>query len=179
MYRLPQLTLVLGGAASGKSAWAERLAEEVHPVRVYLATADAQDAEMQARVQVHRNRRGPGWRTIEAGHDLESALAGVVPGRVVLIDCATMWLNALFERDVEIEPALKAFSDAIGACAAPVIVVSNELGQGLVPGDQLSRRFRQAHGEMNQALAARAGLVVMIVAGLPMALKGHLPEDET
>ena len=179
MYRLPQVTLVLGGAASGKSAWAERLAEQVHPVRVYLATADAQDAEMQARVQAHRNRRGPGWRTIEAGHDLETALAGVVPGRVVLIDCATMWLNALFERDLEIEPALEAFGEAIAACAAPVIVVSNELGQGVVPDNRLARRFRQVHGEMNQALAARAGLVVMVVAGLPLALKGDLPEDET
>ncbi len=174
---VPQLTLVLGGAASGKSAWAERLAEAVHPVRVYLATAEPRDREMAAKIDRHRARRGSGWSTIEAGGELIAALAEVPPGRVVLADCATLWLSALLETRRPAAPAFAQLAEACARCAAPVILVSNELGQGLVPGTGPARRFRQLHGEMNQSLAARAGLVVAVMAGLPLTLKGRLPEE--
>lgn len=176
---LPQLTLVLGGAASGKSAWAERLAEKAHSQRIYLATAEARDTEMRARVAQHRARRGSGWRTVEAGRDLAGALNAVAHGGVVLVDCATMWLSGLLETAKPLAPALADLRRAIQTCAAPVIMVSNELGQGIVPENALARRFRQQHGEMNQQLARNAGLVVLIAAGLPLVLKGTLPEGMT
>ena len=173
---LPQLTLVTGGAASGKSAFAESLAEAQHPVRLYIATAQSRDGEMQAKIAAHRARRGAGWDTVEAPLDLAPALARVAPGRVVLVDCATMWLSNRTERRQHIAPAFEDLLKALQACAAPVIMVTNELGQGVVPNNAMARAFRQVHGEMNQRLAAEAGLVVAVMSGLPMVLKGALPE---
>ena len=172
---LPQLTLVLGGAASGKSRLAERLAEAVHPARVYIATAAAGDTEMRDRIDAHKQRRGDGWEVVEAPLDLPAALGRVAPGRVVLVDCATMWLSNLTGARQALAPAIAGVLEALERCAAPVIVVSNELGQGVVPNNAVARRFRQVHGEMNQQMAARAGLVVAVMAGLPMVLKGAFP----
>ncbi len=173
---LPQLTLVTGGAACGKSAFAEALAEAQHPVRLYIATAQAHDGEMKAKIAAHRTRRGAGWETIEAPLDLAPALGRVAPGRVVLVDCATMWLSNRAERRHDVGPAFEDLLEALRNCAAPVIMVTNELGQGVVPNNAMARAFRQTHGEMNQHLAAEAGLVVAVMAGLPLVLKGRLPE---
>ncbi len=174
---LPQLTLVLGGAASGKSAFAERLACACAPRRLYIATGEPRDTEMQARINAHRARRGEGWRTTEAPRNLAPALTAAENGEVVLLDCATMWLANHMLAGNDTQSAWRVLRSALDSCAAPVIVVSNETGMGVVPENALGRAFRQAQGELNQKLAARAGLVVQVIAGLPQVLKGILPED--
>ncbi len=172
---LAQLTLVLGGAASGKSAFAERLCCSADRRRLYIATAEAQDPEMASKIETHQARRGIDWACIEAPLELATALTKINPGQVVLVDCATMWLaNQMAESGVVGENMTELLT-ALHACASPVIMVSNELGQGVVPENALARRFRQAHGEMNQKLAAQADLVVTVIAGLPLVLKGTLP----
>lgn len=173
---LPQLTLVLGGAASGKSAFAERLCCSAGQRRIYIATAEARDPEMSVKIETHQVRRGADWACVEAPLELVDALTKVNAGHVVLVDCATMWLaNQMAKSDIVTDEEAELLS-ALNTCASPVIMVSNELGQGIVPENALARRFRQAHGEMNQKLAAQAALVVNVIAGLPLALKGTLPE---
>jgi adenosylcobinamide kinase/adenosylcobinamide-phosphate guanylyltransferase len=172
---LQNLTLVLGGAASGKSAFAEGLVAATGRPRVYIATAEAQDAEMQRKIARHRAARGEGWRTVEAPRDLASALRNVKREEAVLIDCATLWLtNRMLDGD-DLRAAADGLLAALGACPAPVAVVSNEVGLGLVPDTPLGRRFREAQGALNQRLAERADLVVFVAAGLPLVLKGRLP----
>lgn len=173
---LPQLSLVLGGARSGKSRFAERLVSATGRARVYLATAEAWDDEMRARIDAHRTDRGQGWRTVEAPRDLAPVLAGVKADECVLLDCATLWLtNALLaERDLRAET--DGLLAALAACPAPVVVVSNEVGLSIVPENALARRFRDEQGRLNQRLAEQAGLVVGVMAGLPFVLKGRLPE---
>ncbi len=173
---LPKLTLVLGGARSGKSRLAEALVLGSGLAPVYIATAEAHDDEMAARIASHRaDRDGRGWRTVEAPLDITAALAGVAAGEAALLDCATLWLsNALLAKaDLAAEEA--ALLLALAACAAPVVVVSNEVGSGIVPDNALARAFRDAQGRLNQRLAAAAGLVVLVAAGLPLVLKGRLP----
>ncbi len=172
---LPLLTLVLGGAASGKSAYAEGLAMRAAPNRLYLATAQAWDDEMRQKVARHQARRHQGWATIEAPLQLGAALAQAPADGVVLLDCATMWLSnhMLAGHDIETETA-QLLAD-LAACPCPVVVVSNELGLSVVPENALARQFRQAQGELNQRLAAQAGLVAFVAAGLPLAMKGVLP----
>jgi len=171
----PGLTLVLGGAASGKSAFAENLIRLSGLRPVYIATAEVRDDEMAARISRHRDRRGADWCNLEAPRALAAALADRAAGEAVLVDCLTMWLSnhLLDEADLAAEGA--ALSDALAACAAPVVAVSNEVGHGVVPGNALARRFREAQGWLNQRIAARAGCVVLVTAGLPLALKGRLP----
>lgn len=172
---LPALTLILGGAASGKSAFAEALAEKSGISFVYLATAQAFDAEMRAKIDAHIARRSAAWRTIEAPLEAAGVLRGLDGTAPCLFDCATLWLSnhLLAGRDLDAEQA--RLLEALAACPAPVIAVSNEVGQGIVPDAALGRRFREAQGRLNIALAAQADLVVQVVAGLPQALKGRLP----
>lgn len=173
---LPHLTFVLGGAASGKSAFAERLVEATGRRKIYIATAEPGDEEMQVKIVAHQARRGAGWTTIEAARDLDAPLAGVAAEEVVLIDCATLWLSNLLAVGADLTNAESQLFHALNACAGRVVVVSNEVGGGVVPGNALARRFRAAQGRLNQGLAGRAGLAVQVVAGLPLVLKGHLPE---
>lgn len=168
-------SLILGGARSGKSALAERLAEDSGLEVVYIATAEAGDAEMQARIQHHRLRRPDRWRTVESPRGLADTLhreAG--PGRCLLVDCLTLWLsNLLCDED---EPALeaeqRALLDLLPLIEARLILVSNEVGQGVVPMGALSRRFVDSAGRLHQALAAGCEQVLWVAAGLPLALKG-------
>ncbi|SEW27716.1 adenosylcobinamide kinase /adenosylcobinamide-phosphate guanylyltransferase [Cognatiyoonia koreensis] len=171
---LPKLTLVLGGAACGKSAYAESLAKRSERSRVYVATAQAFDAEMKAKIAAHRNMRGPDWITIEAPIDVANALSSAQAEQVVLIDCATLWLTNVLLDNHEIEIETATFCAALAAAPCPIIVVSNEVGQGIVPDNALSRQFRNAQGKLNQMLAAQADTVVTVMAGLPLALKGDL-----
>lgn len=171
---LPRLTLVLGGANSGKSAFAEGLAAGSGRPRVYVATAQAWDAEMAAKIAAHRAGRGDGWRTVEAPLDVGPALADCDPGAVVLLDCATLWLSNRMLAEVPGD-AGEALLAALAGCRAPVVVVSNEVGMGVVPDTPLGREFGQEQGRLNQRLAAAAGLAVLVVAGLPVVLKGTLP----
>jgi adenosylcobinamide kinase/adenosylcobinamide-phosphate guanylyltransferase len=168
---LAHSTLVLGGARSGKSAHAERLVEAAGG-GTYLATAEALDREMAERVAHHRARRGDLWRTVEEPLDLVGALqASAVAGRPVLVDCLTLWVSNLMfaERDLETETA--RLVAALPGLAGPVVLVSNEVGLGIVPDNALARRFRDAAGRLNQAVAAQCDRVLFIAAGLPLVLK--------
>jgi len=171
----PGLTLVLGGAASGKSSFAESLVVQTGRSRVYLATAQAFDAEMRAKVDRHRDMRGAGWLTVEAPLDPGAALRDTTPDQIVLLDCATMWLSNQMLAEADLADAEKGLMSALADCPAPVVIVSNEVGLSVVPENALARRFREAQGRLNQTLAAQAGLVVNVIAGLPQVLKGQLP----
>lgn len=172
---LDKLTLVLGGAGSGKSLWAETLVRDASDDRVYLATARVWDDEMREKVDRHKAQRGPGWHTIEAPMHIDRALMQVRPDQVVLLDCATMWLSNHLLEDSDLPDEEARFLAALAACPAPVVIVSNEVGMSVVPENALARRFRDAQGALNQKLAAQADLVVAVMAGLPMVLKGKLP----
>jgi adenosylcobinamide kinase/adenosylcobinamide-phosphate guanylyltransferase len=175
MTTLQNLTLILGGASSGKSAEAERRVTATGRARVYIATAEAWDAEMAGKIARHRAARGPAWRTVEAPRDLPAALATVTDTEAALIDCATLWLTNLMLAESDLAAAEAALLAAIAACPAPVVIVSNEVGQGIVPDNALSRRFRTAQGGLNQRLAARAATVVAVMAGLSLTLKSPPP----
>lgn len=167
------VTLVLGGARSGKSALAERLTLRGGASPVYIATAEAWDDEMRAKIAAHRAQRdGQGWRTIEAPLDLPSALAqaGQAP---VLVDCLTLWLTNLMLGEHDIDAATAAVIPALRRPALTVLV-ANEVGLGIVPDNALARRFREAAGRLNQQMAALAGTVVFTAAGLPLVLKGSI-----
>jgi adenosylcobinamide kinase / adenosylcobinamide-phosphate guanylyltransferase len=172
---LQKLSLVLGGAASGKSAFAEGLVTATGQPRAYIATAEAWDSEMQRKIARHQESRGEGWRTLEAPREVAEALGGILPGEVVLLDCATLWLTNLMLSDADLAAREAELFEALDACPAPVVVVSNEIGLGIVPDTPLGRRFREAQGGLNQRLAAQADLVVLVAAGLPLVLKGALP----
>lgn len=172
---LPKLSFVLGGAASGKSAFAEGLVVQTGAPRVYLATSEIYDEEMRAKVDAHLEMRGQNWRTIEAPRALGPALASVTANEVVLLDCATMWLSNHLMSESDLEVETDSLLEAIHGCDGRVVVVSNEVGMGIVPENKLARRFRDLQGKLNQRLAAEADLAVFVVAGLPMVLKGQLP----
>ena len=175
---LPSLTLVLGGARSGKSAYAESVVAG-HAAPVYLATCPASsladDAEMAERIRRHRERRGDAWTTVEEPLDLIAAIAAHRrPGAAILVDCATLWLSNLMaaERDVDAEgDRLAAALAASAPDAAPVVVVASEVGFGIVPDNALARRFRDHAGRLNQRLAAVARRVVLVAAGIPLVIK--------
>lgn len=176
---LSGLSLVFGGAASGKSRFGEDLVLNSGLSPVYLATAEAHDDEMAAKIAKHKSARAAAqWRTIEVPMDITATLGTISRGEAVLIDCATLWLSNLSVagRDWRVEWA--ALAEAISRCNGPVVIISNELGMGIVPDHPLSRSFRQNQGELNQAIAAAADLVVMVAAGLPLILKGQLPKGQ-
>ena len=172
---LPSLTFVLGGAASGKSVFAENLILNSQLTPVYIATSRVWDDETKARVDLHKSRRDATWTTHEAAFDLAPALANATPQHAILIDCATMWLTNHLLEENPLDVAHSALFKALDTCTAPIVIVSNEVGMGIVPDNALSRTFREAQGRLNIALAARANLAVQVVAGLPNVLKGTLP----
>ena len=173
---LPRLTLVLGGAASGKSRWAEAQMRAHGDDRLYIATAEAHDDEMRAKIAAHKAARAAdGWHTVEAPLDVAPALADAGPGQAVLLDCATLWLSNHMLADHDLTTEEDALMKALADCAAPVVVVSNEVGLSVVPDNPLARRFQRAQGDLNKRLAAEADLVVQMIAGLPLVLKGALP----
>jgi adenosylcobinamide kinase/adenosylcobinamide-phosphate guanylyltransferase len=166
-----ELTLVLGGARSGKSRFAESVITRHPPPWLYVATAEAGDAEMAARIAAHKARRGPDWITIEAPHDLAGVLAEQ-GNRPVLVDCLTLWLSNLMLANSDIDVAVALLEQALEQANGPVVLVANEVGSGVVPENALARRFRDLQGQLNQRLAARADRVVLVVAGLPLFVKG-------
>ena len=165
------LTLVLGGARSGKSRYAEGLITALPRPWIYVATGEALDAEMGERIAAHRARRGEGWTTIEAPRALAAALTEEAAAPV-LVDCLTLWLSNLMMAEAAIEDEIEHLVAALAKARAPVVVVANEVGSGIVPENALARRFRDLQGRINQRVAARAGRVVLLVAGLPLVVKG-------
>lgn len=161
-------TLVLGGARSGKSAYAERLVRALGGAPTYIATAEAWDDEMRDRIGKHQADRGPGWRLVEAPLHLPDAVRAT--GGPVLVDCLTLWLSNVMLAERDVEAATADLLAALGT-APQVVLVSNEVGMGLVPDTPLGRRFRDAQGRLNQAVAAAVPQVVFVAAGLPLVLK--------
>ena len=168
------ITLVTGGARSGKSALAERLCARHPGPRIYIATAQGLDTEMSDRIAIHRARRGAGWRTVEAPRDLDAALRYTDGQGVRLVDCLTLWL-ANCGGNVD----MGALTVTLRQAQSPVVIVTNELGGGIVPADAATRAFRDAHGWMNQAVAEVADQVWMAVCGQALRVKpGRDLEDD-
>jgi adenosylcobinamide kinase/adenosylcobinamide-phosphate guanylyltransferase len=178
MNHLPEtfrLALILGPARSGKSRLAQQLAMQLGEPRLFVATAEAGDSEMAARIVQHRREREGVWDTWEAPLELAPAIARAQGRyRVVLVDCLTLWLSNLLMREPleeDLEDACRGLADAASRTLTPLILVSNEVGWGIVPDNPLARRFRDAAGVLHQRLAAAADLVVTTIAGLPLVLK--------
>lgn len=166
-----RITLVLGGARSGKSRYAESLITAAPPPWIYVATAHPGDAEMAERIARHQARRARGWQTHEAPHDLAAAISAPPEDAPLLIDCLTLWLSNRMLTDADIERETDALAAALALRAGRIVLVSNEVGAGIVPENALARRFRDAQGRLNQRFAARADTVVLMVAGLPITVK--------
>ncbi len=171
----PKVILILGGVSSGKSSFAESLVKSVVKPAIYIATAQARDGEMVDKIARHRRSRGTDWHTVEEPLEVAGTLTDITAGNVVLLDCATMWLSNQMLAGADLTQELARLLLALKDCAAPVVVVSNEVGLGGVPENALARRFAQAQGALNIKLAAQADLVVLVTAGLPQVLKGTLP----
>ncbi len=173
---LPHLTLVLGGARSGKSRYAEGLIEGAVGAAVYLATAESRDGEMAERIRRHRCRRAgqsaTRWQTVEEPLALVASLAEMArPDRPILVDCLTLWLSNLLLAGRDIAADTAGLIAALPALAGPLVLIANEVGLGIVPDNALAREFRDHAGTLNQAVASIADRVVFVAAGLPLILK--------
>jgi len=172
---LSRATLVLGGARSGKSLYAESLVE-AEGGGIYIATAQAWDSEMTDRIQAHRTRRGDMWETLEAPTDLVGALTSkTCKGQCVLVDCLTLWISNLMMGSHNVEREIAMLVAAVPTLDARVVFVSNEVGLGIVPENAMARQFRDFAGTAHQQIASVANRVVFVAAGLPMMMK----DDET
>jgi adenosylcobinamide kinase / adenosylcobinamide-phosphate guanylyltransferase len=173
---LPRLTLVLGGARSGKSRYGETLVEEAGVRGLYLATAEPRDDEMAERIRHHRARRGERWATIEEPLALADRLViEAKPDRPILVDCLTLWLANLMEVGRALDAETTALVESLSRLRGPVVFIANEVGLGIVPENALARAFRDEAGRLNQRIAAAADRVVFIAAGLPLILKDKNP----
>lgn len=168
-----KLTLVTGGARSGKSRYAESLITASPPPWIYVATAQAGDAEMAARIAEHRKRRPANWTIVEVPHELAGAFSHIDGGVPVLVDCLTLWLSNRLLADADVEKETEKLAGVLAHRSGPLVLVTNEVGSGIVPDNALARRFRDAQGRLNQRMAALADRVVLVVAGLPLVVKGH------
>ncbi|MCA0019833.1 bifunctional adenosylcobinamide kinase/adenosylcobinamide-phosphate guanylyltransferase [Mesorhizobium sp. B264B1A] len=166
-----RLTFIIGGGRSGKSAHAETLMTALPSPWAYIATAQPYDDEMRQRIALHRSRRGEGWTTIDAPLDLVGALEALPEDQPVLVDCLTLWLTNHMLADHDVEAECRRLADMLSRPRGPWFVVSNEVGQGIVPDNALGRRFRDAAGRLNQQVAAIAETVLLMVAGLPLKVK--------
>ena len=170
------VTLVLGGARAGKSAFAEGLAKGWNQ-RVYLATAVVTDDEMAERIALHRARRGHDWRTVEEPVELAAAVRREsAPETGLLVDCLTVWLGNLMHHGHDVDAAREALLESLAAASGPVVLVANEVGLGIVPDNAMARAFRDHAGRLNQAVARTASQVYFVAAGIPMAIKGPRPD---
>jgi adenosylcobinamide kinase/adenosylcobinamide-phosphate guanylyltransferase len=167
----PGLTFIIGGARSGKSRHGEMLTTRHATPWTYIATADAYDDEMRERIAMHRSQRGEGWATAEAPLDLVGALDAVPEGQPVLVDCLTLWLTNHMLADHDLAAECFRLETRLAQPLGPWFVVSNEVGQGIVPDNALARRFRDDAGRLNQQVAMIADTVILMVAGLPLKVK--------
>ncbi|MCB8822280.1 bifunctional adenosylcobinamide kinase/adenosylcobinamide-phosphate guanylyltransferase [Microvirga rosea] len=164
--------LVLGGARSGKSRTAQGLAESTGKPLLYIATAQAFDDEMRERICRHQSERDERWRTLEAPFELSEAVAEAAGAdRVILVDCLTLWLSNLMLAGKDTDDETDRLALTIKTAAGPIILVSNEVGQGIVPDTALGRRFRDAQGRLNQRIAEICDAVILVAAGCPILLK--------
>ena len=169
------ITMVIGGAASGKSLWAENFALSATKQPLYIATAQAFDSEMKEKIATHRARRSARWDFKEAPLDLVGTLSGLTSESCALIDCLSMWLSNHLLAATPLEPLETELLTAINSCPAQLVLVTNEVGYSVVPENALARKFRTVQGQLNQRLARVADKVVLITAGLPIILKSSDP----
>lgn len=173
MTRPGHVTLVLGGARSGKSSFSERLVRDTGLERHYVATGRAYDDEMRQRISTHREDRGDGWTTHEVPLDLVNLLREVdAPGRAVLVDCLTLWITNLMMENRDIDAEGDSLVQALGSVSGQLVLVSNEVGLGIVPDNRMAREFRDHSGRLHQKIAAVADEVFFVAAGLPLKMKG-------
>lgn len=178
---MAKIILITGGSRSGKSAFAQKTAEALPGPRAYIATSPVTDPEMAERIRRHREaRHGKGWETVEEAVDIAGAIRRAEGCRVLLVDCLTLWINnLLFEAEKRGElfteeaaaGRCRELTDACGAFGGTVIFVTNELGMGIVPDNEMARRFRDIAGRCNQQIAAAADVVTLVVSGIPLHLK--------
>jgi len=168
------VSLILGGARSGKSSRALALANQ--PRRIFIATAEALDDEMAERIGKHKTERGPGWCVVEEPLELAAAIRNnAAQDTVLVIDCLTLWLSNLMHQECNVEVATRSLTGVLAGVEGRVVLVSNELGLGLAPDNALGRAFRDEQGRLNQAIAVVADHVEFVAAGLPIVLKGAPP----
>ena len=176
---IPSRVLVLGGQRSGKSQYAEQIITASGLSPVYLATAIAGDHETRERIMIHRERRGANWRTVEEPLDLAGALARESgAGFHVLVECMTHWVTNLMGANRSVDEEGKRLVDALASVTGPVVIVSSEVGLGIVPANALARKFADGLGTLNQRLAETVDRVVLVVAGQPLVLKTEQPNTE-
>ncbi len=174
--KFPKVMLITGGARAGKSRYAERLLSARPARHAVIATATAGDAEMAERIARHRAERDATWETIEQPISVRAAIRNAArPDRIVLVDCLTLWISNLMAEQRDIEAEVQGLVGTLKIAAGPVVIVSNEVGLGIVPDNALARAFRDNLGRANQLVAAAAEVVVFMAAGLPLVLKGTLP----
>ena len=164
-------TLVLGGARSGKSLYAEKLLQETGKPKTYIATGQARDAEMSERIAAHQGRRGDDWQTIEAPLNVCGVLPDVAAGGIVLVDCVTLWVSNLMAGGHDVEKEVQRFCDLLARIECEVVIVSNEVGLGIVPDNALARRFRDEAGRANQMIAGACDRGGFIAAGQALVMK--------
>lgn len=164
--------LVVGGQRSGKSRYAEALVEKSGRRPVYVATAEPGDGEMSERIRLHRVRRGPAWRIVEEPLEISDVIAAEArPETAVLVDCLTLWLANLMGAGRDFEAEADRLAAALAAATGPVVIVSNEVGSGVIPENPLARRYADALGTLNQRIAAASNRVVLMAAGCPVLVK--------
>lgn len=173
MLRLSSSLLVLGGAASGKSDFAEKIVLANSEQPIYIATGCAMDSEMSAKIATHRRRRGECWSTVEEPIEIAKILCQEDDGeKIFLVDCLTLWLTNLLAQNLDVVEEIDKLVAALDKLHGRVVLVSNELGLGIVPQNYDVRDFRNLHGAMNQSIAAAIDTVIFVTAGLPLILKG-------
>ncbi len=174
--KFPRVMLITGGARAGKSRYAERLMKARPARHAVIATGTAGDSEMAERIARHKAERDPSWEVIEQPISIRSAIRNAArPDRIVLVDCLTLWISNLMAEQRAIDNEIQGLKDTLQNAAGPVIIVSNEVGLGIVPENPLARAFRDHLGRANQAVAAAADVAVFMAAGIPLVLKGTLP----
>ena len=173
---MQKITLILGGARSGKSAHGEMLALQDFSSPIYIFTAQAWDDEMKSRIKTHKKRReGKNWKDIEAPIELGTAIKNnAISNNCILVDCLTLWLTNILLAGQDIDDAINELLLTIKACPGEIILISSEVGLGIVPENSIARRFRDLSGKLHQKLAMEAENVLLMVAGIPMVVKGKL-----
>lgn len=171
-----EITLVLGGISSGKSAFAEGLVSNPDLRKTYIATGQNTDGEMARKIAAHQMRRGTDWATVEVKTDIAGALENPTETDVFFLDCATFWLSNVMFSETHIENETTALLRAFETCPLPLVVISNEVGLGGISDNAMARKFARLQGQLNQDIASLATNVILVSAGLPMILKGQIPE---
>ena len=172
----PNRTLVTGGISSGKSLWAESFVNQANKQKFYIATAQPLDDELKQRIKLHQTRRGKDWQLLEAPFTRGEIFSQFDQGDIILLECLSTWLGNLLFKNVNLAEHLEVFLANLANCKANVVVVSVECGLGVIPASQSSRLFVKELGNLNQSIARTSDLVFLVTAGIPLTIKGNLPQ---